>query len=193
MVLGRLSVGGLSLRQFDTGGRRREFEFLVAFSYERTLWTPEFPVAVLIVIYLLAAPLMRYPPDPGDSTPTGRFESPVCGDESSSAHQPLGRADIPNRPHNDIPTLRKNVRPRTESSLASAAAGMCEKNVLLYRHAQFGDNPVLYSESRSTCWSLCLAGRTFWRASTIFSWKRTKTGFPVISSGSTHSMKKPEA
>ena len=65
MVLGRLSVGGLSLRQFDTGGRRREFEFLVAFSYERTLWTPEFPVAVLIVIYLLAAPLMRYPPDPG--------------------------------------------------------------------------------------------------------------------------------
>ena len=45
--------------------------------------------------------------------------------------------------------LQANVADLDNVRIENAAAGMCEKKVLLYRHARFADNPVLYSESSS--------------------------------------------
>ena len=45
--------------------------------------------------------------------------------------------------------LQANVADLNNVKVVKAAAGTCEKKVLLHRHAQFEDNPVRYSESSS--------------------------------------------
>ena len=43
--------------------------------------------------------------------------------------------------------LRANLADLDNVKIENAAAGACEKRVLLYRHARFENNPALYSES----------------------------------------------
>ena len=45
--------------------------------------------------------------------------------------------------------LRANVADLDNVKIVNAAAGVCEKKVLLYRHPLFENNPILYSESSS--------------------------------------------
>ena len=45
--------------------------------------------------------------------------------------------------------LRTNVADLHNVSIVKAAVGTCDKQVLLYRHPQFNENPSLFSESSS--------------------------------------------